>query len=197
MSNKKWDKQNYDWKKLQVFFKDYLFIHIHKTGGSSVKNFLSPGHGNLISHMTVESIINEIGIEKFNEFKSFCVVRNPYDLMVSQYSYRVETKRIKKMSFNKYILNKHFSHIPPQVEYLKYNNEIYCNDILRYENLVDDVDKFITKNNINLNIYNFPHSRKSKRKEYKEYFTNKEVLDIVNEYYKEDFETFNYKKIEL
>jgi hypothetical protein len=147
--------------------------------------------------MTVESIINEIGIEKFNEFKSFCVVRNPYDLVVSHYSYRVETNRIKEMNFNDFILQKHFSHIPPQVEYLKYNDKIYCNDILRYENLVDDVDKFIKKNNINLNISNFPHTRKSTRKNYKEYFTNKEVLDIVNEYYNEDFETFNYKKIQL
>lgn len=197
MSDKKWYKQNYDWKKLQVFFNDFLFIHIHKTGGSSIKNFFSPGHGNLISHMTVKSIINEIGIEKFKEFKSFCVVRNPYDLIVSHYSYRVQSNRIKKMNFNNFILNKHFSHIPPQVEYLKYNNEIYCNDILRYENLVEDVNKFINENNINLNISNFPHSRKSKRKNYKEYFTNKEVLDIVNEYYKEDLETFNYKKIEL
>lgn len=192
-----WEKQNYDWKNLQIFLGDFLFIHIHKTGGSSVKNFFHKGKGDKASHMTVKSIIKNIGMEKFKKYSTFCVVRNPYDLIVSHYSYRVQTNRIKKINFNDFILNKHFLHVPPQVEYLKYNNEIYCNDILRYENLVDDVDKFITKHNINLNISNFPHSRKSKRKDYKEYFTNKEVLDVVNEHYKEDFETFNYKKIEL
>ena len=192
-----WVKQVYDWRNLQIFFNDFLFVHIHKTGGSSVKNFFHKGKGNTTSHMMVKSIIDEIGIEKFNEFKSFCVVRNPYDLVVSHYTYRTQTNRIDKMIFNDFVLNNYFSSIPPQVEYLKYNNKIYCNDILRYENLVDDVDKFIIKNNIDLNISNFPHSRKSKRKNYKEYFTNKEVLNIINEYYKEDFETFNYKKIKL
>lgn len=192
-----WEKQDYDWKKLQVFFDKYLFLHIHKTGGSSIKNFFRPKSGDLNSHMMVSTIINEIGIKKFKKYKTFSVVRNPYDLVVSHYSYRTQTNRLKKMSFNDFVLTKHFSRVPTQSTYLKYNDKIYCDTILRYENLINDVNKFIKKNNINLDISNFPHSKKSKRKDYSEYFRNKEVLDIVNEYYKEDFENFNYKKIEL
>ena len=61
-------------------------------------------------------------------------------------------------------------------------------DILKYENLSEDLNRFF-KEQINIPIFN-----NSEHEHYFNYY-NKDSLDIVYNRYKEDFEKFNYKKL--
>lgn len=63
------------------------FIHIPKTGGTSVKRWmldnvqgqtLKPKHG---TKQNIESVYGDLGI-------TFCIMRNPYDWLVSTYEFR-------------------------------------------------------------------------------------------------------------
>jgi hypothetical protein len=82
----------------------FIFIHLPKTGGTSVINYFS--NNNLGKHLSVwENEIHESGIKKglrkhitasqlkkirptiFKRFKTYAIVRNPWDLVVSWYTY--------------------------------------------------------------------------------------------------------------
>ena len=77
--------------------KEFIFIHIPKTGGTSVKSII----GETGSHLTIDEIItkgeDELGT-KFNINKNLPLVyfvRNPLDRLVSAYHYVVETEKVK------------------------------------------------------------------------------------------------------
>lgn len=53
--------------------------------------------GKFYNHMTANEIKDSVGEHIFNNYLKFCVVRNPYDKIVSLYHYRKP-----KMSFEKY-----------------------------------------------------------------------------------------------
>ena len=56
-------------KNIKYFLKIFLFIHIHKTGGSSVKNFFQKNKGNVASHNCISYIIEEIGLKNLISIK--------------------------------------------------------------------------------------------------------------------------------
>ena len=65
----------------------FVFIHINKTGGSSIAKAL-----NIPSvHRTAQEKIEEIGQKNWDRKLTFTVVRNPWDKVVSLYHYRVKT----------------------------------------------------------------------------------------------------------
>jgi len=89
------------------FFK-IVFIHIPKTGGTSIEKVFWPlsfmkSEKNLfggfindyenkyqtggLQHLKWYQIFQEIGDRKFNDYYKFSIVRNPYDKAVSQYEY--------------------------------------------------------------------------------------------------------------
>ena len=77
--------------------KEFIFIHIPKTGGTSVKNII----GETGSHLTINEIItsgeDELGT-KFDINKNLPLVyfvRNPFDRLVSAYHYVVEIEKVK------------------------------------------------------------------------------------------------------
>ena len=67
----------------------FIFIHIPKTAGTTISTALRPyglageGH-NTLQHIQDESSITD---DQLNTFYKFATVRNPWDLVVSQYFY--------------------------------------------------------------------------------------------------------------
>src|SRR5512142_172165 len=68
---------------------DYVFIHINKTGGSSVERAL----GLPFQHKTAVELREEIGAGRWARCFKFTIVRNPWDRAVSHFYYRVQTNQ--------------------------------------------------------------------------------------------------------
>ena len=68
---------------------DFLFIHIPKSAGQSIKKALSPFNSRCSQRCTISASehIKRIGLKKFRSLYSFAFVRNPWDRQVSFYEF--------------------------------------------------------------------------------------------------------------
>lgn len=162
-------------------------------------------------HLTLD--ILEDAIENFSNFKHFTIVRNPYDRLVSEYHFSYDSRVNNKimldlksreiLSFNDFI--KHIflnltedqrqisfdNHFVPQIRYTQGKTPI---TVFKLEQIIE-LEKWLQQQTKNKNL-KIPHDHKSRsRKHYREYLSDIEVIEIINNYYKEDFKEFKYKMI--
>ena len=162
-----------------------IFVHIPKNAGTAIKGlFNKDWDGGLKipsikinKHDTVHQIKLKAP-ELYDSFKKFAVVRNPYDRILSWYTYL----KGKDVEFKNWLKNP-VHKLEPQHTWVDDTVEI-----IKFENLNEEINKFFGKE-IDLPVVN-----KSDHKHYLTYY-DKESLDIVYNKYKEDFEKFNYKKL--
>jgi len=190
----KYKNKEYPWKKHQIFNNNLLFLHIWKTGGSSMKNFFQNHEKSKhASHQMCYQIIDEIGIEKYKKFVTFTVVRNPYDRVVSIYFYRKQQCKNINCSFEDFLKSDKFKKHIPMYYHITYNGDVLCKYILKLENIKEDLKNMLKEEKIDKSVEHFPKVRSSRHKIYLEYYKDRELIDIVNEYYKTDFELFGYE----
>lgn len=178
----------------------YLFIHINKTGGSSIEKAL----GLPFRHLTAREYIRMYGLDTWNRSFKFTVIRNPWDKVVSHYHYRVMTNQTdlasSPISFNEWVKRAYGERDPqyydqpkmfmPQVKWLiDHEDQIRLNQIIRFETL----DKGFRKLCRTLGVHaTLPHLKSSRRGHYREYY-DKPTIEIVRDWFAEDIETFNYR----
>ena len=169
-----------------------LFIHIPKTGGTSLEKYLSEkynipldskslyttfknGYKNVsLQHQTYHNLFKkkkEFGIDFSNNLKMICIVRNPYERIVSDlFFYKLITVSTTQQEvfeiLKKYIVSDNYdNHNIPQYLFLINNRKKINNDIVIFktETLTDELIKYgftdfnIHKNvnkNENINYYN-------------------------------------------
>jgi hypothetical protein len=187
---------------LKVGRHKFIFIHINKTGGTSISRAL----GNKgIRHQTVREIIEIVGKSRFENSMVFTCVRNPWDKVVSHYEYRVQTNQTqlaeKPIPFNDWVKltygvdkDKFYYDKPKmfmqQTEWLKNENgSIQGIEILRFENLEADFHAFAKKHEIETKL---EHIKATKRRSYMEYY-NEETKEIVRNWFADDVATFGYQ----
>ena len=198
-----------------------IFVHMPKAAGTSIidafgmdwntptvrtARFLSFG-----SHAPKEEW--DEYYEKYSDYFTFSVVRNPWDRFISGWKYierlKEEGRRKRNIKEDKnenekeiflnlltsipYEYDSHdWIHLAmTQYEALNHNGEIFVDKIIRFENLqkeFDEVCDIINKPKTKLN-----HLNCTLRKHYKNYFTEQRHLDLFYERYKDDIEKFNYK----
>ena len=184
-------------KKINGF--NVVFIHINKTGGTSIIKALKISNK---WHLTLSEIQSKINI---TNVELFTVVRNPWDKVASHYKYRLKTNqndlKNKDISFNDWVKiaykdkNKNYYDNPKmfqqQVNWIKdLNGEINPKiNILRFENLEKEFKSFTKKLDLNLNL---PHLNKTKKVNYSSLY-NEESIEIISNSFKDDISTFNYK----
>ena len=202
---------------------NFLFIHIPKTGGSAIEDALQkknikstliqrgqpvagicnnmldhPYKNNSLQHQfysTIYTFRDKLNVN-FENIRVFSVVRNPYDRIISDLIWLKLIKRdaspqkVFDVIKNNYLYRTDLdNHNQPQYKFITNDNGvIYPNIIiLRCETLNESNDKLNEYIGVSINI------RKSNvNKDYSKYL-NQDSIHIINEFYKKDFELFNYK----
>ena len=184
----------------QKYQYNFIFVHINKTGGSSIEKSL----GLPLMHTTALENISLYGRSYWDKKYTFTVVRNPWDKVVSQYCYRVKTNQKglanNKIDFNKWVLltyknqDSYYYNNPkyfmPQVDWFTDEEGIILVDfICRFEKLSTDFK--IVCDNLNID-FELPHIKKSNRSDYQGYY-NRESKNIIRNWFRKDIEYLNYK----
>jgi chondroitin 4-sulfotransferase 11 len=202
---------------------NFVFIHISKTGGSSICNSYMDAIGNTTRRegLAWQCVVHQGGMMHdnytskesiINSMFTTAIVRNPFDRWVSGYHsmtreknrnlFKGETARyIHRVAldnpFDEWVKRGIAEHskwntafVRRQVDYLKNSKNKIDIDLLGH---FEEYSKFISDLNSSTNL-SFKESFKnsSKHNHYREYFS-KELRSVVEEYNKEDLETFNYE----
>jgi len=197
-----------------------IFIHIPKTGGSSIEDVIWPGDrteadlwmgfvspyrnkyqtGGL-QHLLARQIRQEVGPETFDAYFKFAFVRNPWDKAVSQFSYMAHRTDLRELigmtpetTFDDYLqLIERNPHVQweRQVEFVQDETGRSLIDFIgRFENIQQDAEAVFER--IGLRGAVLPHRNASSRRHYSEYF-DVPTRDTLARIYAPDIEAFGYR----
>lgn len=182
------------------YFDTFMFIHINKTGGTSIVKALDlPGE-----HRTALEKIQELGRKRWDNCFSFAVIRNPWDKVVSHYAYRVQTNQTglgaKDLEFKDWVRAAYGDRDPAYYDRPKMfqsqtdwcvdeTGTIVVNHFCRFENLNADFAEVCQKIGKNVEL---PHLKSSKRGNYREYYDD-QTRDIIADRFAKDLENFKYE----
>lgn len=195
--------------------KPLKFLHITKCGGTTIENIgkkyniLWGKYDKDLSfhHYTFARI--SVNIIKNNDW--FMVVRNPYERILSEYyckwgGYGKNITKDTKEYMNTFLIHKiknrneiktinYYGHYKKQCDYLKSNHIRKDNiHILKLENLKEDFQDLMRKyklNHVNIDL----HDNKSIKKKWTINDFSKELIELINYVYHDDFVFFNYSKL--
>lgn len=191
----------------------FIFVHIPKTGGTSIMNSLGEYGLKQYGHTRLSKIYlrENISEDKYKEYFKFATVRNPWDWVISHFSYIKMKKSYWHSDDNSTKYGKH-----PDYDFVKNLNfkqflkalqdkkikSFYVNTpqsywldkdidyIIRFENLQKDFSNVCK--NIGIPNIVLPHENKSSRREYADYYDD-EAIEIIKKIYWKDIERFNYE----
>jgi hypothetical protein len=195
---------------------NFLYVHIQKTAGTSISYRLFELDNTVLLNYG-HSFIDSVDYSTYNKFYKFCFVRNPFDRLVSWYNMMLH-KGVGN-DFSKYLLtnSKNFSEFinltkiiyetnklewdgkNPYPKSIGFNQLDYVSDnkgnvlvdfIGRFENLNEDYDKIIEK--IGVKNLPLPHLNKFEYKDYRTYYTDKDI-EKVYKIYEKDIKYFGYE----
>jgi hypothetical protein len=141
-------------------------------------------------HKSALLIKKDLANNIFNKYIKFCVIRNPYDKMVSLYYWKNKDKE-KKISFKEFAIKNNCNNLNLH----SINGKSVCDYYIRYENLEEDIIKLCKKLGIkDYDINNLPTHKSNIRKDKSHYrkFYDEETRKIVYENHKKEFELFGY-----
>lgn len=193
-------KNNMDlnFPKYEEFHTKVVFYRIPKNAGTSICDHLS--HVNLLNfhkrdlrekfknptYIKPDEFKNSLVGDNLRNYFSFCVVRNPWDRVVSAYF-----SGSKDNSFSDFCKKgaKNYFGIGKQIDWTV--GKYPPSQILHFENLRYEFSEMIKKHRI-LNVYfDLPCKNKTEHKHYSEYYDS-ETESIVADVFKEDIDLFNY-----
>ena len=151
------------------------------------------------NHKTAKEIKNDIPNNIWNSYLKFCVVRNPWDVMVSRYYWDNRGGKNIHTNFNKYIKNFN-NNQQNNWNIYTINNKPICDYYIRYDNLKEDIIKLCNILGIkNYNINHLPNHKNNIRieKKHYSYYYNDFTKNIVYKNNKNeiDFHKFNFENI--
>lgn len=173
------------------------FYHIARNAGSAIEGYLLHHYPSAVwvgnkeeKHWTVEEAETYwFAPRDLNQGKKVCVVRNPFDRLVSQYFFLRANPHLKDYrdrdhvltSFEAWIYNGVWGHAywPPQHYFIK-----PCDYVLRYENLKEEFNAAMMQ--IFGEVHYLPRENghelysDEKRKHYTEYYTPEMVEFLIN-----------------
>jgi hypothetical protein len=198
--------------------KKFIFIHIPKTGGTTIKKTLRSYYSNFVlekipnnfrknnnyieKHSSAETIRAALNQNIWNSYFKFAFVRNPWDWLVSAYHFIKKDKNdprnklANKLDYEKFI---DWLFKQPKQKYpllFGQNHYVYCKKnklvdfIGKFENFQQDFNLICKKLNIKKTVLQKYNS--TNRKIYEYYYT-KRLQEKVGNFFKHDITIFNYK----
>lgn len=184
--------------------KKAAFIHINRTGGTSIKTAMDimPGHGVLEpAHETLDEMMNRLG-PVFYERMAFSVIRNPWDRLVSQYWHRwninYRSIRFRRISFEHFVRACYVDRakpdydVPryfwPQSDWLRSRTGTAPVTIFRFEDGLKSVAVFLRQNGYP--AVRLAHLNAARR--IIKASLSPEMIDVLENHFKIDFARFGY-----
>ena len=184
----------------QRYLRPYVFIHINKTGGSSIERALRISQ----DHSTAWEKYQQLGHKAWQRKFVFAIVRNPWDKVVSHYHYRVKTNQSglgdNTIPFREWLLRCYRDEDPqyydqprmfmPQWRWLVDEKGLSLVDFVgRFETL--DQDFATISNRLSLGA-SLGHVKPSSRGSYQSYYDD-ETRVLIQSCFEEDVEAFGYR----
>ena len=187
--------------------KRVVFLHVPKTGGTTIKrifgidklNNSDPTIRPSLQHLTCTLLRNEMGAEKYDQYYKFAFVRNPWARIVSDYFWRQQLpKKRPVLPFSEFVLNAQSlvrsgnyydqefgDHFIPQINYTT-----DVDDVFSFESFAESVHTVAEKLNVQID----PISSKEPKPydKYWQYYDQKSRL-IIAEIYAEEIEQFGFE----
>jgi len=197
----------------------YIFVHIPKTGGSSLEHRLhtaesiNPYYNWLPPHLTIAEHAQVFSDVLFGDCYKWTVVRNPHERFLSAYYWRKHwylkegNHEQAAVSVEDFALNTDTigtrkddpTHLLPQHQFTHIDGICQC-DLYRYEDGLDNIIRSVCKKIQQRGFQKFPtydtvahslHRIPRERKPYSETMS-KEAIATITERYQKDFELFHY-----
>ena len=194
------------------------FIHITKTGGTSIEN-IGLKHGikwgrfdtEMLKHFDKKESLSiwhypfTLLDKKYKQkYDWFLVVRNPYDRVLSEYycPWNRKGEYVKhttnKKEFNDIIYSKIIEKLSgfkrvsfePHYRYIDKSVKIH---VLKFENLKNDFDSLMKKYNLDIKLD--LHTNKGNNKLFSIADFSPKLVKLINRVYDKDFKLFGYKKL--
>lgn len=201
----------------------FIFVHIPKTGGMSIANLIGREAlpVNLLTgddywtdiHGKYFHYVGRYGQDTWDKYYKFAFVRNPWDRLVSCFSYltgggnnrfdkKLSDRYIKKYEgdFTRFVKEfvaadriKYLFHMHPQHEFIcDRAGRVLVDFVGKLENIREDFNKIC--DHFGVPRYTLPHINQTQRKlnHFTDYY-NDETREIVADKYSRDIELFGYK----
>jgi hypothetical protein len=163
------------------------------------------GHTPLAEIKKAFSQDDNLGLEKFDEYLKFCVVRNPYDKLVSLYHWQINHPLGQKpidldgqddISFADWLKSPTFTGYPNNLVLTHgLEGKSMCDYFIRYEHLEEDIVKLCEKLGLpDFDINDLPKHKSGIRpnRHYREYYDD-ETKDMVYRVHRDEIELFGYE----
>lgn len=181
----------------------FIFIHVHRTGGTTITNLLYQEFGNkmkMISRHGNAATSEKELLEKHPDYFIFGFVRNPWDRILSWYTlsnnWDSHETEIDKQKFEEY-LELEFASSPTD-PYFHYNQLDYfpgINEtnnpikIYRFENYEAETNALFYS--LGFKLFEIPVINNTSKKDYRNYYTTRSK-ELVAAKCKKDIEFFKY-----
>ena len=181
----------------------FIFIHVPKTGGTSIKAVLEPyadhKYGIPLKHNGAKYWQNQLGKKMWKKYFVFAFVRNPWDRMVSRRFYqkyvnlnpeaRERGEKCKtlleflNLARSKFVMN--------QSRYFRNHKNKYVVDFVgRFENLQGDFDIICEKTGLPQMV--LPKLNTSPHGDYRQYY-DEETKKVVEKACQDDIIRYGYE----
>ncbi|PKH52291.1 hypothetical protein CXF68_17025 [Tenacibaculum sp. Bg11-29] len=183
--------------------KKLIFIHTHRTAGTSFSNILrqnlDDNFETFSQHSNAMTVSSDL-FDNYNDYYKFGFTRNPWERIFSWYSLIQLNNRKslaeERIRFEKFIECDHasdfgssFFHYNSLDYFTNKKGKLIADNIFRYENLNNEIRTIVNKFNIQLT--EIPHVNAASPKDYKAFYTDKSHY-LIAEKCKKDIEYFNY-----
>lgn len=181
------------------YLADVIFIHINKTGGSSIERAL----GLPFQHRTAMDIREDIGAARWQGRFKFAFVRNPWDKVASHYRFRVKTDQTglgeSRLEFSEWVKRAYGDRDPryydnplmfmPQLDWISdEDGQVAVDFIGRFERLADDFQEVCRRIGVHATL---PHLKSSGDHDYRDAY-DEAARAIVADRFARDLEHFGY-----